>query len=320
MKYLLPYEAIDRLHAEACEIFHTDDCPQETRDVIEWYHSALHVLAATPAAQQAEPVARAELAPHLGDAGRVIARLPDGTPRGTPVYLAAPAQPAPTARTDDEREADEYTIDRMAHLLAEIAVLVKGPERARHRHGFDDLPALVMELAAFKDRASAPVAVSDELVAKALEIWFMSDWTSHDDCMREILALAAGLQGNPDLEQIEQYRMQMAGISAAAIGYWKEGDSIHPDYDTPALRDVAKLYAKYDALYKSADRQGLINWVCERWKAEVANRPLTNKHRRSLDDTWRQVLRHLGADDVVRLGPRHDDLLAAQQGEGGGNG
>jgi hypothetical protein len=54
------------------------------------------------------------------------------------------------------------------------------------------------------------------------------------------------------LQDIEQYRLQMAGISAAAIGYWKEGDGIHPDYDTPALRDVAKLYAKYDALYTAA--------------------------------------------------------------------
>jgi hypothetical protein len=59
------------------------------------------------------------------------------------------------------------------------------------------------------------------------------------------------------LEEIEQYRLQMAGISTAAIGYWKEGDGIHPDYDTPALRDVAKLYAKYDALYTAAQRQ----WV-----------------------------------------------------------
>lgn len=55
------------------------------------------------------------------------------------------------------------------------------------------------------------------------------------------------------LEDIEQYRMQMAGISTAAFGYWKEGESIHPDYDTPALRDVAKLYAKYEALFKAAE-------------------------------------------------------------------
>jgi hypothetical protein len=56
------------------------------------------------------------------------------------------------------------------------------------------------------------------------------------------------------LESIEQYRMQMAGISTAALGYWKEGDSIHPDYDTVALRDVAKLYVKYDELFKARER------------------------------------------------------------------
>ena len=51
-----------------------------------------------------------------------------------------------------------------------------------------------------------------------------------------------------DLQDIEQYRMQMAGICTAALGYWKEGDSVHPDYDTPALREVAELYAKYAKL------------------------------------------------------------------------
>ena len=61
---------------------------------------------------------------------------------------------------------------------------------------------------------------------------------------------SAEQQVEPVLQEIEQYRMQMAGISTAAIGYWKEGDGIHPDYDTVALRDVAKLYAKYDELYK----------------------------------------------------------------------
>ncbi len=57
----------------------------------------------------------------------------------------------------------------------------------------------------------------------------------------------------PVLQDIEQYRMQMNGICTAAIGYWKEGDNIHPDYNTLALRDVAKLYAKYDALYNAQD-------------------------------------------------------------------
>lgn len=56
-----------------------------------------------------------------------------------------------------------------------------------------------------------------------------------------------------DLQDNEQYRCQMAGISTASFGYWKEGDSIHPDYDTVPLRDVAKLYAKYEALSKKYD-------------------------------------------------------------------
>ena len=55
------------------------------------------------------------------------------------------------------------------------------------------------------------------------------------------------------LQDIEQYRLQMAGISTAAIGYWKEDDSIHPDYDTPALHDVAKLYANYESRTKQCD-------------------------------------------------------------------
>ncbi|CAB4129991.1 hypothetical protein UFOVP116_215 [uncultured Caudovirales phage] len=65
----------------------------------------------------------------------------------------------------------------------------------------------------------------------------------------------------PVLQDIEQYRIQMAGICTAAIGYWKETDGIHPDYDTVALRDVAKLYAKYDALYKAQLKQEPVSCV-----------------------------------------------------------
>ena len=68
------------------------------------------------------------------------------------------------------------------------------------------------------------------------------------DVQQEIEAALAQPEQKPVLQDIEQYRMQMASISTAAIGYWKEGDGIHPDYDTPALRDVADLYAKYELL------------------------------------------------------------------------
>jgi len=55
----------------------------------------------------------------------------------------------------------------------------------------------------------------------------------------------------------------------------------------------------------------LIDWVRERWTAEVKNRPLKNINRRTLDDTWRQVIRYAGGDPVEILGPAHDDLLLA---------
>jgi hypothetical protein len=76
-------------------------------------------------------------------------------------------------------------------------------------------------------------------------------WREH----KAIDGLRQLLEQEPVLQEIEQYRMQMAGISTAALGYWKEDDGIHPDYDTPALRDVAKLYAKYAATYTTPPAQ-----------------------------------------------------------------
>lgn len=76
-------------------------------------------------------------------------------------------------------------------------------------------------------------------------------WCSQYKAIAEKAIAALAAQQEPVLQDIEQYRLQMAGISTAAIGYWKESDGIHPDYDTIALRDVAKLYAKYDELYRA---------------------------------------------------------------------
>ena len=50
---------------------------------------------------------------------------------------------------------------------------------------------------------------------------------------------------NEELRSIELYQMQMAGISTASFGGWKEGDEINPEYHTPALADVANLYLSY---------------------------------------------------------------------------
>jgi len=65
----------------------------------------------------------------------------------------------------------------------------------------------------------------------------------------------------PDSE--ERHRLQLAAISTAAFGYWTERDEIQPEYDTVALRDVAKLFAKhaelsaaYAAIYESQKTLG----------------------------------------------------------------
>ena len=56
----------------------------------------------------------------------------------------------------------------------------------------------------------------------------------------------------PKLTDIEQYNVQMSAIGTAALGYWTEAAGIKPEYDTPVLRDVARLYAKYEAALAAA--------------------------------------------------------------------
>ncbi len=56
-----------------------------------------------------------------------------------------------------------------------------------------------------------------------------------------------------------------------------------------------------------------LEWAVERWNAEVKHRPLVNIHRRTLDDTWRQVIRHFGGDPDALVGPAHDELLEKQR-------
>ncbi|UGQ44935.1 hypothetical protein [Massilia endophytica] len=68
----------------------------------------------------------------------------------------------------DEAEEDAYVIDRMGKLLAGVAVALKGPEAARHRHGYQDLPELAeklvleLELHRLKDAQAAALSASAE--------------------------------------------------------------------------------------------------------------------------------------------------------------
>lgn len=79
----------------------------------------------------------------------------------------------------------------------------------------------------------------------------------------------------------EEENARLAAISTASFGYWKESDGILPDYDSIALRDVAKLYAKYEALRKVADT------FCERVeKGEVRSVKTYNAFKVLLDPTF----------------------------------
>lgn len=95
------------------------------------------------------------------------------------------------------------------------------------------------------------------------------------------------------------------------------------DGHVPAYKDLVELKAATEADRVSRDvpagwklvpvepTPDLLSWAVDRWLAEVSNRPLVNKNRRTLDDTWRQVIRFAGGDPDELIGPSHDALLAA---------
>jgi hypothetical protein len=57
-----------------------------------------------------------------------------------------------------------------------------------------------------------------------------------------------------------------------------------------------------------------LEWAVTRWHDEVEARPLKNAHRRTLDDTWRQVIRHHGGDpDALLPLPAHDILVEGRK-------
>ena len=143
---------------------------------------------------------------------------------------------------------DELCGDLDAVRDTNIAKLAK-----RYPDKFSAEAALNRDVAAERvilETVSAAVPTPSERSLQLAARAWCAPSTSHI-VMNPALAIAfAEILDAPVLQESEQYRLQMAGISTAALGYWKEGDSIHPDYDTIALRDVAKLYVKYDTLFQ----------------------------------------------------------------------
>lgn len=84
-------------------------------------------------------------------------------------------------------------------------------------------------------------------------------------------------------------------------------DHLYPS-DTVYLEpDIYEALERYVQRLREAGlfpvSKGLsVEWAVERWNAEVRDRPAQNVHRRTLDETWRQVIRQCGGDDVALVG------------------
>ena len=107
-------------------------------------------------------------------------------------------------------------------------------------------------------------------------------------------------------------------VEAAAKAHTPQFDRMSSDIQEYALiqmrsaLEAALAAAPASAEPVSAEGSPLLEWAVSKWNDEVKHRPLVNVHRRSLDDTWRQVIRWAGGDPVMLVGPAHDDLLSTK--------
>ncbi len=99
----------------------------------------------------------------------------------------------------------------------------------------------------------------------------------------------------------------------ASPGPWRQGgegnrDCIFgpDDWEIEESYDDISFIAEARELLPRALREverlrELESWIVSRWDAEVAHRPLHNVNYRTLDDTWRQVYRHVsGGQELPR--------------------
>jgi len=60
--------------------------------------------------------------------------------------------------------------------------------------------------------------------------------------------------------EIENLQMQLVGCSVAALGYFKEGDTLKLEYKSVALDDVTRLYKDYEELLSATHTSWLTRW------------------------------------------------------------
>lgn len=84
------------------------------------------------------------------------------------------------------------------------------------------------------------------------------------------------------------------------------------DLSDDQIERAAQIIQAADTSRPTAPASADVEWAVSRWRSEVANRPMQNIHRRALDTTWRQVIRHFGGDDIELCGPAHDRLMESK--------
>jgi len=118
---------------------------------------------------------------------------------------------------------------------------------------------------------------------------------------------------DPVIELIEKIAVEWDGCEYDAPGESLDiGDAIRRKGFplAHALRLATQRQGEGETDYEAHQKNGLA-WAVAQWNNCVKNRPLVNIHRRSFDDTWRQVIRYFGGDPDELVGPSHDALLAA---------
>jgi hypothetical protein len=103
-------------------------------------------------------------------------------------------------------------------------------------------------------------------------------------------------------DALEWFEANLSALAAAPTSELLISQAAQADaLDEPATLPSADTYEAFQLNGRG--------WAMSRWHDEVKNRPLVNVHRRSLDDTWRQVIRYFSGDPDKLCGPSHDALL-----------
>lgn len=160
------------------------------------------------------------------------------------------------ARGSASLDADEaiYVIDRLAHLLAEIAVIVNGPEPAGTRWSYHDLPAKVRALATHHPVGLEPRWVEDcqgkasydgVLLAVSARTWPGNYRADDKPSGRvDVTKLGSVVQTIDVVDDTDaQVRKKIEGIAAflaaSAVGQEPAGMALIPEEPTPEIMAAA---------------------------------------------------------------------------------